>query len=203
MATTVKQIFNKFGIHEFKKVKWGTTFNELKQGIYIVSTSDNPNLHLGICQTPQVNQNQINLWISKLPNFLIDNVQVDSKSLINRLNSFWLPDESILYIGKAPSRKDGNGISNRVIEYFNTIIGNGGPHSGGQWIKILKQLDSFTVYYAECNDPADVENRMLEFFMKNVSEETKSLLFDKNLPLPFANIKFKGNKKHGIRNQRL
>lgn len=120
-----------------------------------------------------------------------------------RLTSFWLQDESVLYIGKAPKRGNGSGISKRVSEYFSTIIGNGGPHSGGQWIKTLKNLKDFFVYYGVCNKPGEVENMMLQFFMNNVSEDTLLKLYDKKLPLPFANIKFRGNKNHGFKNQRL
>ena len=72
MATTVRQLFNKFNIPDFQKIKWGTPFNEMKQGVYIVSISNNPEKHLSITDQPSFDENQIKLWISKLPNFLVD-----------------------------------------------------------------------------------------------------------------------------------
>ena len=138
MAITVRQLFNEFNILDFKKVKWGEIFNEKRQGVYVVFSSNDPDKHLGITENPLFDDKQINLWISKLPNFQIDGFPADPSVLKNRLKSFWLPDESILYIGKAPTRKNGTGISKRVMEYFSTIIGDGGPHSGGQWIKVLR-----------------------------------------------------------------
>ena len=202
-TTTVRQLFNKFDISDFHQVNWGTTFNEKKQGVYVISTSNNPDKHLGITNRPNFDDQQIKLWIGKLSNFQVDGNLATLTNIKNRLADFWFQDESILYIGKAPTRKSESGISKRVIEYFTTIIGNGGPHSGGQWIKALKDLNTFTVYYAACDKPGEVEHKMLEFFMSNVSTTTFANLYDKQLPIPFANIKFKGNKKHGLKNQRL
>ena len=203
MATTVRQLLNHFNLLDFEKVKWGTIFNELKQGVYVAATSDNPDQHLGKTDKPNFDDQQIKLWLSKVRDFEIDGIAATLTNLKNRLTDFWLPDESILYIGKAPTRKIESGISKRVSEYFSTIIGNGGPHSGGQWIKVLKDLNNFTIYYAACDNPGVVEHKMLEYFMTNVSKQTLVKLYDKELPLPFANIKFTGNKKHGLKNQRL
>lgn len=203
MPTTIRQLFNQFDIFDFEQVKWGATFYENKEGVYVVSTSNNPDKNLGISDKPNFDDQQIKLWLSKLPNFQVDGVPATIENLKNRLIEFWFPDESILYIGKAPKRKSDSGISKRVTEYFTTIIGDGGPHSGGQWIKALKALNNYTVYYGACIKPADIEKEMMAFFMDNVSETTLTKLYDKNLPIPFANIKFTGNKKHGLKNQRL
>ena len=202
-TTTVRQLFNKVDLFEFQKVNWGTIFQEKNQGVYVVSTSHNPDKHLGISDRPNFDDIKINLWISKLPEFKVDNLPANSSNVKNRLAEFWLPDESILYIGKAPTRKGGSGISKRVYEFYSTIIGSGRPHSGGQWLKTLMNLDSLTVYYAVCDNPAIIEHQMLDFFKSNVSETTLEKLFDYQLPLPFANINLVGNKKHGFKNQRL
>jgi len=59
MPTTVQQLFNKFDILDFKKVKRGRTFNENRQGVYVVSTSSNPNKHLGISDNTNFDEVQI------------------------------------------------------------------------------------------------------------------------------------------------
>ena len=96
-----------------------------------------------------------------------------------------------MYIGKAPQRKNGDEISQRVIEYYTHEIGNRRHHSGGQWIKTLKNLETFMVYYGIWGNPSEIEKKMLRFFKNN----NQSLI-------PFANIRFKGDKKHGFKNQR-
>lgn len=205
MTTTIQRLFNHFNLKEYHRICWATRFAERRQGIYIVSTSDQADRHNGISKEPQLSNTIILKWIEKLPNFRLDNVVPTLQTLKLRLSEFWLPDESILYIGKAPTRKNGSGISKRVTEYFDTVIGDGRPHSGGQWIKALSNLSSLFVYYAPCDKPTEMEERMLEFFMNNVSPKTLGQLKDKDLPLPFANLRYKPSidKKHGLKNQRL
>lgn len=203
MPTTVKRLFIELSINNIHQVKWGTSFNERGEGIYIVSTSKDPSNHLVLSPSPAFDENQISLWISKLPNFKIDGIKVNSHTLKERLSKFWMPDESILYIGKAPIRKNGTGISKRVTEYFSTEIGDGGPHSGGQWLKTLKNICSFTVYYGLCSNPDKIETQMLDIFMSNVSHETTANFYDKEKKLPFSNIRHRGNKNHRLQNQRL
>lgn len=203
MPTTVGEIFDKHNINNFKQIKWGTPFIDNEEGVYIVSTSSNPVKHLGITDEPLFDDKQIFLWLRKLDNFLIDHKPATVVNLKKRLTEFWFPNESILYIGKAPKRSNGQGISKRVSEYFATEIGEGGPHSGGQWLKVLKNISSFSIYYGYTNNSALVEKNMMKTFMENVSKFSLGNLFDKELPLPFANIKYTGNKKHRLKNQRL
>ena len=203
MPTTVIEIFEKQNISEFRKIKWGTQFFDNNEGIYVVSMSNKPDKNLGLTEEPLFDDNQLNLWLSKLDNFLVDHNPATKATLKKRLSEFWLPDESILYIGKAPKRRNGQGLSKRISEYYETEIGDGGPHSGGQWIKVLKNISSFTIYYGYSDSPAFVEKNMMRTFMDNVSEITLGKLYDKELPLPYANIKYTGNKKHGLKNQRL
>jgi hypothetical protein len=81
MATTVQELFYKFDILDFKQVKWGTVFNEKKQGVYIVSTSNDPNRHLGIKKQPEFDDKQIDHWLNKVTNFQIDGFCANASTL--------------------------------------------------------------------------------------------------------------------------
>ncbi|MDP3441502.1 MAG: hypothetical protein Q8T08_01465, partial [Ignavibacteria bacterium] len=59
MPTTVQQLFDNFNIKDIQQVKWGTNFNEKNQGIYIVSTSRNPQKDIEICDLPNFEDEQI------------------------------------------------------------------------------------------------------------------------------------------------
>lgn len=202
-TTTVRMLFNRFNIYDLKQVKWGMFFKELNEGVYVVSSSYNPDVHFGISDTPVFDDRKIEKWIELLPAFTVEGKRATLKNVKDHLTEFWFKDESILYIGKAPKRKDGSGIGKRVSEFYSTELGKGSPHSGGQWIKALKSIDSYTVYYGACNNPSNVEIQMLDMFMANVSQEALDKLYDKKLTLPFANIKYKGNKKRKFKNERL
>jgi hypothetical protein len=116
------------------------------------------------------------------------------------MSEFWLPDENILYFGKAPKRSYRKGVGNRVGEYYKTDYGEAKPHAGGHWLKALKNLNELFVYYVETENCGEIEINMLSYFCENVSDGTRSQLRDKKLSLPFANLELKKGqrKNHGL-----
>lgn len=172
MLTTIQGLFEKFNLIKYEKIAWGTKFVEKGEGIYIVSTSADIQNKPETLSQPLFDDNVLNTWIEKLPAFTIDFRKPTIESLKQRLSEFWLPDETILYIGKAPTRSSGAGIRNRVDEYYRTKIGDRSPHSGGQWIKTLRNLSSTFIHFARVEDPDKIEKAMSKHFMDNVSPST-------------------------------
>jgi len=120
-----------------------------------------------------------------------------SESLVERLKTFWLPDETILYIGMT-----GSSLKKRVNEYYKAKLGDSKPHRGGHWIKTLANLEQVNVYWttSEKSEAKSLEQAFLDTFVKNVSRKSLNQLSDPNHPFPYANLEFpKGIKKnHGI-----
>jgi hypothetical protein len=119
-----------------------------------------------------------------------------------RLNSFWLPDENIIYIGQTESK---SGLKGRVRQYYNTELGERKPHAGGHWIKTLNVLNQLFVHYIPTQNPIPTEEKILRAFVSQVSKSTLDNLHDKTLPIPFANLELeKGNRKnHGVSKSKL
>lgn len=202
MPTTIKQLVEqvKLSSATIKKVKWETPITSKKEGIYIVSLSPSEDTNKTIGELP-ISMEILKKWIKKLDYFTIDQEKTEDANIIkDRLEEFWIPDENIIYIGKAPLRKNGKGIGNRVNEYYKTAIGEKRPHAGGHWIKMLRNIKDLYVYYVECSDSDDIEKKMLVAFGELASNATKEKLTGKGPILPFANLE-DGNKikkKHGI-----
>jgi hypothetical protein len=203
MPTTVRQLFSHFNIDNFSRVQWGQRFDDNNKGIYVVSTSRLEDQHLGLTPTPLFNEPKFSEWLSNCPRLTIDGNRPTIEQLKNRLAEFWLPDENILYIGKADKRKNDDGLSCRIGEFYNPRMGNN-AHSGGLWIRTLSNLHATTIYYCYSDNPKGLEEDMLEYFMNNVSDITLSQLRDRDLPLPFANLQLRSRicKNHGLENQR-
>jgi len=202
MPTTVNKLFENYKLPSAKKVKWNEKPPTENEGVYIVSLSDDPERNNGTQKNPPISRDIIKKWIFKVDGFELDKIKTfDPDKIIERLSQFWLPDENILYIGKANKRSNGTGIGTRVSEYYNTDYGENSPHAGGHWLKSLTILDKLFVYYATCEEPGIIEEHMLRFFCNNVSEATISNLKDKKLPLPFANLRLnpRQTKTHGLR----
>ncbi len=152
----------------------------------MVSTSKLPE-EPAVASQPNFNDAAIQKWIDRLPEFRIDGVPPTLETLKNRLAQFWLPNESVLYIGQTTSS-----LSKRLAQYYNTELGAKGPHSGGQWLKTLSNMDELFVYYAQTErKPKEVESELLNYFHSQAKK------------LPFANLEGpKGRKEHGLRGQR-
>ncbi len=209
MPTTINELIEKFKLPKSEVVKWGKPIPTKKEGIYIVSLSEDPEKNGGIRDDIPISPDIIDKWIKKRKGFKLDGVCTCDKDLIiERLSQFWFPDENILYIGKAPK-----GIRNRVEAFYKTEYGERSPHAGGHWIKSLSNLnDLLYVHYVLCDNSGEIEIdkieiELLEFFIKNVSGKSKSRLRDreKKWMLPFGNLELRNLelKKRHIKNHGL
>jgi hypothetical protein len=201
MPTTIEHLRDEFNLPVFNKVSWGEPIPTNDEGVYIVSLSDSPTYNSGLQADAPISAQIIRQWLEKTGGFKLDGKSTcNSSEVIQRIAQFWFPDESILYIGKAPKRSNGNGLRNRVNEYYKTEYGDRRPHAGGHWIKAISILEESFVYYTMCSDPSSVEEELLKYFCENTSKTSRSIIRDPKLALPFANLQLKPGqiKSHGL-----
>lgn len=199
MPTTVKQLFQDVGKNILGQVKWGQKINCTVPGVYVVAMTPTAE-KMVCCDEAPISKKMVEDWINHVPTLSLDHGLPNTEELMLRLKAFWMPDETILYIGKA-----GTSLRTRVDQYYRTKLGNSRPHRGGHWIKTLDSLNELNIYWttSEEEKACGVEDRFLEMFVKNVSEDSRRELYDPQRPLPFANLEFpRGKRKrHGIQNQ--
>lgn len=183
---TVKELFEQIGVGRFDRVQWGQPCNCQSPGVYIVSTGVDSDSNSGTTPEPRFDDPAFRRWIDRLPGFTIDGVKPTVETLKKRLSEFWLPEENILYIGQTESS-----LSKRIGAYYRTELGARAPHSGGQWLKTLADIDSLTVYYASVRNPKNKEKALFAYFVEQAGN------------LPFANLEGpNGKKRHGLKGQR-
>jgi hypothetical protein len=205
MPSTIKKLLESVGLRadDVVSVRWGQAFDETSPGIYFISTSSSIQTSEGILPNAPVDESILKFWNSKVKGIQIDGKYLSSSlQLKERLDKFWLPDENILYIGKADCI---GGITKRVNQYYKTEIGERKPHAGGHWIKTLSNLNDLYVHFVCCESPLSVERSLLDCFLANVSSMSLLNHGDPLLPLPFANLEIhkRRRKKHGINNCKL
>ena len=201
MPTIISDIFANAKLDFNGPVRWSVPINNGNPGVYIVSTSDDPDANLGVMPNPAISIDKIDEWLRRVPAFELNGVRdPEAAGVAKHLAEFWLPDENILYIGMT-TRK----VQTRVREYYNTPLGNRRPHAGGHWIKTLTNLTRFNIYHAGCKFPKSKKDELLRYFISNVSEETKLHLKDPKHPFPFANLAYPHGtiKKHSISKSKL
>lgn len=176
MPITVKELVEKVGLPStlLNRVDWGKQVNIRDEGIYIVAMSK-PSKRIPINKDKVMSDN----WE-------IDTIPTDDFTLIKkRLSTFWLSDETILYIGKASN------VRKRIQQYYKTVNGKSKNHSGGSWLKYINIPNKTYIYYIECANSKAYEAEMLCAFFEQVSTENRKRLFGTGIVLPFANREIK------------
>ncbi len=198
MPTSLARILEQRGCRIAGTVPWGTSPPSNESGVYVVSLHGDPNDTAGLAEAP-IDEAVVAAWIERVRSLTLDDARPEPDALAKRLARYWLPDEPIVYVGKATS------LRQRLRQYYSTPLGDRRPHAGGHWIKTLANLGSLSIHYAEVDDGVDpevVEMRMLTTLMQNVTQATRSAHPQSDLATPFANLEIKGlgRRNHGIRN---
>jgi hypothetical protein len=173
-------------------VNWGKAPASASPGVYIVSLQDPIN-------SAPLDDSVIQKWINRVPGMRLDGAPPTVATLRERLEQFWIPTERVLYIGLA-----GTSLATRLRQYYGTPLGDRRPHAGGYWIKTLSVLAETEVTWAEADEPAAAEGRLLESFGENVDTGIHRRLPGGQV-LPFANLQNGAGRRkpHGISGSRL
>ncbi len=160
MPTTVKQLFLESGKDILGVAKWGQSVECNSPGVYVVAITPDADKMVCFDDAP-ISDKFIERWINCVPHMTLDNESPTIEALTQRLQNFWLPDETVLYIGKA-----GTSLKTRVKQYYDTHLGASKPHRGGHWIKVLNIICQLSIYWTTSdNEPANVvEHKFLEVF---------------------------------------
>ena len=169
MPTTVSEAFAAAGLVPEGVVKWKQTPKVSGPGVYIISSTKSVQTGATLPNAP-LSSSQFNHWLNVCPDLTLHGVRPTAQQLQDQIQRFWIPDETIIYIGLASS------LSGRLAGYYNTLIGASNPHSGGYFLKLLSNLNELWVHYAQCSDPESAEKKMLGRFCESVSVESKQLL---------------------------
>ncbi len=169
-------------------VRWGMPARSNRPGIYLVE------IPAPLPRAP-VDVSPVGTWIDRVPAMLLDGHRPTGKELTQRLASFWLPDQVVLYVGATTGP-----LGRRIDELVRTPLGDPAPHPDGRWLKTLRGLDQARVWWAETDAPEEYQDALLAAFSQAVDPAVVSALHDPTVVVPFANMAAPGAlpKEHGI-----
>lgn len=198
MPVSIQEIFNQFDVKIGGRERWGMPIRQEGPGVYIISTSDNPNQNGVVVQNPSFAIEVIDSWRTYVPGLTLNGlIRPTSEQIISELGSHWHPNENILYVGKADNLKI------RIGKYYNHIVGKRSPHRGGYWLKTLSDLKNFHVYWGKHVAPKVIEEKMLKYFVECKAGNAWHDIANPFGHLPFANLEIKGEccgkKRHNLR----
>ncbi len=145
-------------------------------GVYVVELAEP-------LATAPIDLAVIGKWIERVPTLRLDGERPTSRALRARLQSFWIPSATVLFIGAAEKTLGG-----RIRALAEHVLGDPRPHPASQWLRALT-VSTLRVRWAETDAPEEYEDALLEAFAATVPDEERTALHDPNVVLPFANLR--------------
>jgi transcription elongation factor GreA len=181
------ELFRAVGLRPDGPAVLGRPFRASGGGVYVIE------LPAPLAAAP-IEITRVGKWIERLPALTLDGEHPTSKQLATRLNAFWLPSRTVLYIGSTPGS-----IVGRVAALERHVLGDRRPHASSQWLKALS-VSGLRVWWAETPAAEEYEDALLGAFAAGVPPEEAARLHDPARVLPFANLKTTAgeSKAHGI-----
>lgn len=196
MPSPVAGLLRAAGLEQLGTVHWGEPVPLDEPGVYLVSTSEDPRFTPTTATLAPISMAAVEELLEVRPELTVDGQRPMAAELADRLKSFWLPEEAVLYIGLA-----GTSLRKRVGQYYRTPLGARRPHRGGWFLKTLTILPELYVHFAAAQSPTRSEGELIGSFVDGVSAEARAALRDASRPFPFANLEWPPGtrKNHGIK----
>src|SRR4051812_48951375 len=93
-------------------VKWGQPVRSRAPGIFVVEQSTPDALAM-------LEITAIRAWVDRVPGFQLDGKRPEPAAVADRLRSFWLPGQHILYVGRSTKS-----LGARVAALYGTPLGD-------------------------------------------------------------------------------
>jgi transcription elongation factor GreA len=127
---------------------------------------------------------RVGKWIERVNTLRMDGARPTSKALAARLASFWLPSHTVLYVGGSDVS-----MARRVAAMARTGLGDRRPSSSGHWLQTLRGLEGLRIWWAPTDAIEEYEDALLEAFAQGVTDAERATLPDRDVVLPFANLR--------------
>jgi transcription elongation factor GreA len=156
---------------------WGRPVPGRSPGVFVVELPEP-------LSTAPIELTRVGKWLEHVPGLLMDGARPTSRALVARLASFWLPSQTVLYVGATAAT-----ISGRLAAMGRTTLGDRRPYAGGHWLMTLRALPSTRVWWAATEAIEEYEDALLAAFAATVPASERAALRDPEVVLPFANLR--------------
>ena len=182
MPSTVRALFHAAGLAPEGPVSFGEAARSTKAGVYVVSDTKSPD-ELPQDREPRSSTVSLAAWRQRCPRMTLreSGRRPTVHDLRVILESWWLNDEPVLYVGRT-----GECLDKRTAAFASTPIGAKRPHAGGFWLKTLDQ--HLYVYWCGTEAHEDNEVLMMNAFAENTSATSQRQLPDAGFAIPWANL---------------
>ncbi len=167
-------LFRAVGLTPDGPALWGAPVRVAGPGVFVVEWP------APLDRAP-VDISAVGTWLTRVPTLRVDGERPTGKALAARLAAWWLPGETVVYVGSARS------LGKRVDGLARTPLGDARPNPAGQWLKALRGFEGARLWWAATDAAEEYEDALLEAFADTVPAAATAGLPDATLVLPFAN----------------
>jgi transcription elongation factor GreA len=161
-ARTAADLLREVGLIADGPAIWGRPIRHSAPGVFVVElAAPQPSAALDL--------SLVGKWLERVPELRLDGVRPASRELSQRLASFWLPDQPVLYIGSTPGS-----VAGRVAAIAKTVPGNAKPAASGLWLHFLRNPGDLRVWWAGTNALEEYEDALLETFAAGISDADRA-----------------------------
>jgi len=171
------QLFRSVGLMADGPTVWGRPVPAQAPGVFVLE------LPAPLTSTP-IEMTRVGKWIERVETLRLDGERPTSKALATRLASFWLPSQSVVFIGASDVS-----VGRRVGAIARTELGDRRPYAGGHWLKTLRSLAGIRVWWALTDATEEYEDALLTAFADQVPPSERSTVRDGDPILPWANLR--------------
>jgi transcription elongation factor GreA len=171
------ELLREVGLLADGPVVWGRPVPAGGAGVFVVE------LTTPLPRAP-IELSLVGKWIERVPDLALQGERPTSKALATRLGAFWLPSQSVVFIGATTTS-----IGGRVAAIEKTVLGDRRPHSAGHWLHTFKPSTPMRVWWTRTDAVEEYEDALLAAFASGVPPEEVAALPDASVVLPFANLR--------------
>ena len=127
---------------------------------------------------------RVGKWIERVGSLTLDGERPTSKALSARLGAFWLPSQTVVYVGSSTTS-----VGGRIAAMQRTVLGDRKPSSAGHWLATLLPSTSMRVWWARTDATEEYEDALLAAFAASVPADDVAALPDRDVVVPWANLR--------------
>lgn len=170
-------LFRSVGLLADGPTLWGRPIPATGPGVFVLE------LPAPLAAAP-IELTRVGKWIERVETLRLDGERPSSKALAARIAAFWLPSQTVVYVGSSETS-----VARRVTAIAATTLGDRRPTSAGHWLKTLRSLDGIRVWWGLTEATEEYEDALLGAFADAVPEVERAALPDATVVLPFATLR--------------
>jgi hypothetical protein len=174
-------LFRAVGLTPDGPARWGAPVRVAGAGVFVVEWP-------ALAERAPVDISAVGTWLARVETLRVDGERPTGKGLAARLAAWWLPGETIVYVGSAKA------LGRRIEALAATPLGDARPNPAGQWLKALRGFEGARIWWAATDAAEEYEDALLESFAASVPAAVAAALPDASLVLPFANRRRPGGR---------